>query len=336
MIVVTFVVTAVAIVALAGLGLSGAVSTSQSKLEKKQELKYVVDGAAQLAASDLSSGLLTVGNSKTYYVGGVAVTVAATANPNLGNAANLSISGASGGMPISTATTVAYLPSVVDNLWSYGIFTNNTFTWPLLGSNKVVGSFYAKNSISVLSLGGQVTKDFKTSSSFNPLSLLSIGGGILTGIKPMGFPTVTSTDYTSNAQSTLQGNQVLNGYTFPSANAIVVVNGNLTIKGTVNGDGTFYVTGTITVNGNLARQSSSHHIVFVTPGSIVFSASGSISADGYYYAGTQITINSTLTTTGALTAGTFSVGAGFTVNWDNWLTKNTINGQSLHAPGMWP
>lgn len=336
MVMVIFVATAVGIVAIAGVAVTGTISNSQSRLEKAQELKYVVSGASQLAIADLEAGVLLPGDSKTYYIGGNAITVRTSTNPNLANSALLTISGSSGGIPVSSVLSVSYLPAMIDNVWSYGIFSNGGFTWPL-SSSSVVGSVYFKSTISILG-SGQVSKDFRTSSSFNPLSLLTIGGAILTGINPKTFPTVSNTTYTSSADAVLSGSQTLNGYTMPTANALVVVNGNLTIKGTVNGDGTIYATGTVTVNGNLSKQSGGRHLLILTPGNITFKASSgsSMTADGYYYAGGQIAIQTTLTNSGGLVANSYSVTSGFTVNWDPWMNQAAGNGQLIHAPGLWP
>lgn len=333
---VIFVATAVGIVAITGVAVTGTISNTQSKLEKAQELKYLVAGASQLAISDLEGGALLPGDSKTYYIGGNAVSVSTASNPNLANSAILTFSGSSGGMPVSSVLTVAYLPAIVDNCWAYGIFSDGAFTWPLT-SSKVVGSVYFKSTISILG-SGQVAKDFKTSSSFNPLSLLTIGGAILTGINPKTFPAVSNSTYTSSADAVLSGSQTLNGYTMPTANALVVVTGNLTIKGTINGDGTIYATGSVTVNGNLSKQSGGRHLMIATPGNITFKASSgtSMTADGYYYAGGQIAIQTTLTNSGGLVGSSYSVTSGFTVNWDPWINQASGNGPLLHAPGLWP
>ena len=170
MLIIAIVVTAVSVTALVGVGLAGSVSNSQSKLEKSQELKYVVFGATQLAVADLATGALIVGQSKTYYVGGNPIVVVAAVNPSPANTCTLTLTGANASMPVSTTCVAPYSPTVTENCWSYGIFSNASFTWPLLGANKVTGSVYFRDSISILGSGGQVTKDFKTASSFNPLA----------------------------------------------------------------------------------------------------------------------------------------------------------------------
>jgi hypothetical protein len=80
MMIVAFTVSAVGLIVIAGVGLSGAVANGQSKLERAQEMKYVIQGAAELAASDLAAGRLQFGSSKTYFIGGNAVTVVASDN----------------------------------------------------------------------------------------------------------------------------------------------------------------------------------------------------------------------------------------------------------------
>ncbi|HVT14049.1 MAG TPA: hypothetical protein VHE55_17430 [Fimbriimonadaceae bacterium] len=336
MVVVIFVATAVGITVMAGVGITGAISNSQSKQERAQEMKYVFAGASQLAVADLAAGKLLPGNSATYTIGNTTVTVATAPNPNLANSAILTISGSSLGNPVSSVTNVSYLPAIIDNTWSYGIFSSGAFTWPL-GTSKVVGSVYFKNSISILG-SGTVTKDFKTSSSLNPLSLLTIGGALLTGINVKTLPAISNSTYTSAATTVLSSSQTMNGYTMPSSYALVVINGNLTIHGTINGDGTIYVTGSVTVDGNLTRQNGGRHIMIVTPNNITFKATSgnSMTADGYYFAGGQISIQTALTNTGGLIANSFGVSSGFTITWDPWINQDSGNGQLMHAPGLWP
>src|SRR5579871_4339254 len=110
MVLVVLIATAVSVAAIAGLCLSGTVSNNQSKLEKSQEMNCIVSGVTQLATADLSSGVLNIGGAKTYQVGGNSISVSATANPSLANTASLAMTGSLGNIPISTSTTVAYVP----------------------------------------------------------------------------------------------------------------------------------------------------------------------------------------------------------------------------------
>jgi hypothetical protein len=300
-----------------------------------------MSGAMEMAKSDLMSGNMSAGDTKTYYVGGSAISVSAVDNSaNAANTVVLTANGAPGKgeqSNNSSKKTVAVVPTSLNNIWSYGLYSNGGFTWPSLGLSKVVGSVYFRNSISVLGTGGQISKDFKTSSSFNPLSVLKISGAILTGVSPLSFPSLSTSTYTAAADSVLTGNQTLTGYTFPTDNALVVVNGNLTFHGTVTRQGTIYVTGTVLINGNVTLQSSSKKLLIITPNGITFNGSGTaLTADGYYFAGGTITISDSLTNTGALVGNNFSVASSFTENWDQWLTQKAANGQVMSAPGMWP
>lgn len=340
MMIVTLTATAVGVIAIAGVGLSGAIANSQSKLERAQEMKYVTQGAVQLAASDLAAGRLQLNESKVYFVGGNPVTVTTTDNSQtLPNSVVLTLSGTSGGIPIAATQVISFTEVPIANVWSFGIYSNNGFTWPVAGC-KVIGSVYFRKSINVLGTGGQITGDFKTSSSFNPLSLLSIQGGIMTGVSPFNYPVPITADYQNAAASVLAGNQVLNGYTFPHDGAILFVSGNVTLHGTVNNSGAIYATGDITIDSDLSSQSQQNkHLMVITPKNITFKKPGtntSESAEGYFFAGDHITIGSTLTLSGALVGNDFNVNAGFVVNWDQWLTHKTANGQSIEAPQMWP
>lgn len=334
MIVVALTTTAVAITVVAGIALSAAVSRNQAKGERKLLKGYVTEGAIELATSDVASGVLALGQSKNYTIGGITVTV--TANDNSGiipGTAILSVDGTSPSMPIKSTKTVAYIPRLVSNIWSYGIYSNGGFTFPLLGTSKVVGSTYFRNSISILGTG-QITKDYKSTASFNPLGLLNIGGAILTGVTALTFPSLTNATYQSAATTVLTGDQVLNGYTFPSEGALVYINGNLTLHGSINKLGTFYVTGSVKIDGNL---STNKQLAIITPGNLTFDSSGTaITAEGYFFSRGTVYLTDKLTLDGALVGNAYSVASNFTVTWDQWATQAAANGESLKLPMMWP
>lgn len=334
MMVVVLTATAVALTVVAGIGLTSIVSRTESKKEKGALKKYVADGAIQLAASDLSSGKLDLGGSKTYTIGGETVTVTAVDNSSLvPGTAVLQIAGSDPVDTISTQKTIAFLAKGVSNLWSYGVYSNGGFTFPLLGSSKVTGSTFFKNSISILG-SGQITKDYKSSSSLNVLGLLNIGGAILTGVTALTYPSITNSTYQAAADTVLTGDQTLNGYTFPKDNALVYINGNLTLQGSISHYGTFYVTGSVTINGNVSSNSK---LAIITPGNITFNGSGSsLTADGYYFAKGTIYLTDKLTNTGALVGNGFSVSSNFNITWDSWATQKAQNGANLRLPGMWP
>lgn len=335
MIVVSFTVTAVAVTVVAGLTLTGSVSKDASKKEKKKEADYIADGAMTLALSDVKNGKLAPGQSKTYLVGGESVTVSATDDSGgTGQSVLLDVAGNIDGAKLAKKASKPLGKGAIDVLWSYGMYSNNTLSWPL--GAKVTGSVFVRRNLSILGTG-TITKDFKTSSSLNLLGLLNVLGSLITGVTAKTWPSVTTSGYTSNADSVLAGPVTLTSYTFPKKNALVVVNGDLTMKGNVNGSGTFYVTGNVTVNGNLTLPAGGDHMVVITPGNITFTNGlSSITAEGYYYAGGTMAISSPLTLSGAAVANDFSGSGKFTVTWDQWLTKDPKNGVEMKAPGMWP
>ncbi len=339
--VVLIVSTSLGITAVAGLTLTGNISRNQEKKENKVKDAYVLSGAVAMAEGDLATAKIKAGDLKVYYVGGQAVTISIA--DNSGSLANTVCITASKADKLGRTVlnqnggeVTAVLTSQLDNLWSYGVFSNSGLTWPT--GSVVNGSVYCKNSPTILgSLGSKITKDFKTTGSFNPLGLITVLGNILTGVAPFPFPDVTAAGYPTAATSTLVGPQTLTAYNFPASNALVVVNGNLTLRGAVKGTGTFYVTGNVIVDQNVSNYNGFTHFSVVTPNGITFGgASATISAAGYYFAGTSVTINKTLTLTGALAAGNYVNNAKFTVTWDNYLQTNAAQAKQLRAPTYWP
>lgn len=337
MIIVALTMSAVAITVIAGLALSGAVANRVAKSEREQENKYIVDGAIQLATADLVSGALTTGQSKVYKVGGHDVTVAAVDNSfNLANTARLVVTGAGkGGATLQTSTLVATKVRPIDNVWSYAFYSNTNFTFPW-GSNRVSGSVFLRGAPSLLGGSILITSDFKTCSLFTPLAFLTIQGKMRNGVPPLSFPSVKMSDYTPVATTVLNGNQTFNGYTFPSPNAVIVVNGNLDLKGAIIGSGTIFVKGNVDVTGSVSRPSPAAHLLVVSPQNVTIRGSGSMNVDGYYFSGGQLTIKNPLTGVGGFAAQSTNVQATFNTTWDPWLTKDAANGKTLHAPAMFP
>lgn len=335
MLLVLIVGSAVATIAFAGVGLAGSVSKASGSKEGGMEADLALNGAFEQAKSDLFARRVVAGDTKSYSVGGKSIQVSVIDNESaMANTVKLRLTGAYQGRTIGQTRILALARPVVTSIWSHGIFSNSNFTWP--AASTVNGSVYFRNSISVSSTGGQISKDFKTTSMFNPMGLISVHGAILTGMTPYEWPSVNGPAYTAQASSVLNGNQVLNGYTFPVENALVVVNGDLTFNNsTLSRSGTFYVTGNVTVK-RLAKADPNSHIVVVTPRNITFSGSGTVTADAYFFAGGQIAFNSPVTANGALLANSYTGNKSLNITWDKWIMEDPQNGKTLKAPGLWP
>ncbi len=328
---------AVATVAFASVGLAGSVSRSAGTKEESLQSDWALTGAYELAKSDLYARRIKPGESKTYTVGGRAILANILDNETaMPNTVKVKLTGNNRGRAIAKTTVLALAKPVLTTIWSHGIFSNSNFTWP--ASSIVSGSVYFRNNISVSATGGQISQDFKTTSMFNPMGLITVHGAILTGMTPYQWPAINATTYTGQASSVLPGNQTLSGtYTFPTNNALVVVNGNLNLNNTtITRSGTFFVTGSVTVS-RLTKASPNDHIVIITPNGITFStASGTVNADAYFFAGGQMTFNSPVTANGALLANSYSGNKPLNITWDKWIMEDPQNGKDLKAPGLWP
>lgn len=332
MIVVAFMVTAVAVTVMAGLSLSGSVATDQGDLEKEKKDSYVTQGAVQLATADLINGKIKPGDTKLYFVGDKSVSVAVEDNTiALANSVKLKVNG-SGDSKIGSTKVVPYGKAIIDNIWSYGVYSNSSLNMPL--GTKVTGSVYVKNNLGLLGLGVKITKDLKTSSSFNPTGLLSILGSIVTGVAAKPMPAIDATAYQNISDVKLTGDQVLTDYKFTSNNSVVFINGDATLNGDIEGDGTIFATGNININNDLKWKGG--HCVIVTPGTITFSGSGTIDIEGYFYAGSQVNIASPIKVKGGIASSSVNASNKYEITWDPYLTKTAANGAALHAPAMWP
>lgn len=326
----------VALVAFAGVGLSGQMSNAQAKAANSAEDRWVMIGAEQSAKSDVLAKRLTLGASKTYTIGKTSILATVLDNSSaMPNTVKIVLSGNADGRAISSTEVIALSKPIVTTIWSHGIYSNSNYTWP--AASNVNGSVFFRNSISVLATGGIVSQDFKTCSLFNPMGLIKVNGAILTGMQAYQWPTLNSTTYTSKASSTLAGNQTLSGYTFPTDNALVVVNGNLTLTNAqITRSGTFYVTGSVTID-KVVRAKSSDHIAIICANNITFAnGSKTVNAEGYFFAGGTISVNSPLSLNGAMIGNGFSGTSSVNVTWDPWIMADPANGQALKAPVLWP
>lgn len=338
MIVVAFTSVALGIAVVAGLAFSGALANQQSKEERESKVDYIVSGVTSLAKADLASGALKSGQTKTYTVAGSAITVTASDNSNnLTDSVNLSLSGVVASTPLSTLTTVAVTKKVTETLWTYGAYSDSNFKFAMSNS-EVKGNLFFRSSLSVSGTGNKVHQNYKTTSSTNPTGLLTVNGAILTGQPALSWPggLLTQALYTPYADSLFLLGQTFNGYTFPKTDALVLIVGNLTLRGTIRGRGTIVVTGNVLVDNNVTYNGGGDKMVVVALGNITFQkATGTLSADGYYFANNNIEILSTFNNTGAVVGKGFNTTQKFVITYDKWLTEND-NAVKLKAPGYWP
>ncbi len=334
MIVVAFMVTAGAVAVFAGLSLSATVSDGQGTLENNAKEQLVTEGAIQLATADIINGKLEPGDSKLYYVGSKSINVTVEDNSaSVADTVRLKVNGI-GALKFEANKVVSLRVNAIDNIWSYGIYSNNSLNLPL--NSKVTGSVFVRNGLGLAGLGAKITKDLRTATSSYTISLLQLVGSLITGVKAKPMPSLAGSQYQACAENVLAGDQVLDSYRFNSDGGVVYVNGNLSLSGDMDKGGTFFVNGNVTVTGKLTQKGNGR-LVVVTPGTITF-AVGSSKTDvqGYFYAGTEAKINSYIKLKGAIAAGTVSATNTFEVEWDQFLTKKANNGYAYHAPSMWP
>jgi hypothetical protein len=334
LLVIIFIVTAVGIAVVAGVTFAGAVATNESKSEKKTQTTYLVDGAIQLATSDLANGRFRLGTTAVYYVGGRAITITAVDNrDNVDNSVVLQVSGSVNGMPIADSQLVLFTAIPVDCVWSYGLYSDSTLTY--VSGTRVRGKVFVRQTPNILAKIGKVTKRLKVGTTTTDIDVLTIDGLTISGVSPFTFPYLDSDAYQAASYTVLSGDRVITSYTMPARNACIMVKGNLTLHGNITGTGTFYATGNVVIDGTIAAHDG--HLLVIAGKDMTFSnGNGALNARGFFFAEGAMNINSQLRVRGALAASSIAATSKFNVDYDHWLADRSINGVSLHAPSMWP
>lgn len=150
---------------------------------------------------------------------------------------------------------------------------------------------------------------------------------------PVTFPAIDFAYYDSIATSVYTGNTSITSLDYP-AGAVIVVHGNLSIRGTYNGLCTMVATGTITTTGDLRKANSSSFLALIGDDNIAIDRNTTFEGVAYCHnsSGTgTVELKGFATTSGALAGDDISQKLTCTINGDPGLTRDIMT--QMHLPG---
>lgn len=126
-----------------------------------------------------------------------------------------------------------------------------------------------------------------------------------------------------------------NGYTFSavpdtSNYPLVHILGNLKLKGPISGRGTIYITGNLTMSGDVTYADPTSKVVFIVGGNAVITNNMA----GYVYAMGNLNVNERVTVNGGLYGvNKVAMDMQTTVNFDPYIAVNPSEGTRFWLPG---
>ena len=147
------------------------------------------------------------------------------------------------------------------------------------------------------------------------------------------FPTIDYAYYDSIATRIYSGNTSITTLDYP-AGAVIVVHGNLSIRGTYNGLCTVVATGTIATTGDLRKANGSSYLALITSQKITITQNSMMEGIAYCHDATGsgvLDMKQHVVTSGSLAADDISQRQTLTANGDPGLTRDIMT--QLHLPG---
>ncbi len=206
-------------------------------------------------------------------------------------------------------------------------------TLPLTRGSVYVGG--TPGSLSASTING----DFVTTTNVVP-ALIVATGSVKTNSPGLNVYFAPSATYQAAADRTIASG-AYNTFTFARANELVYCDGNMSIRGAINGTGTIYVRGNLDITSNTSYEPPSSLAGFVVDGNVV--VSGSVNAFvGYFAVRNNFVVNAGFFPTLALNSGGIWVEGGFDQNnacsftLDTRVASDQLVGEALKLPGYWP
>lgn len=235
-------------------------------------------------------------------------TVSVTVTDNSANAAG-TIKVVSTGAYRGDRRTVTKILATSGNyhtIFDYALATNSTLNTGQAvstGSGTKGDSIFANGSIKLTNLLTLINGDAVATGSVSVLLCL---GQRLASQPALPFPALDLAYYQTIAAQTYSTSQTFGNITFPSTNAVIYVNGDITLSGgTIRGTGTLVASNRIIFSGNTSYNlSGSDKLAGLALNG--FSTTRNVSVVGIYY-GHNATSTATLSTTSAFTIASGSM-----------------------------
>ena len=311
---------------------------AEAARETEAKARAAIDGANAQKLSQFKNGSIVLAVSDAVPVGSNSANITTTDNSaSIPKTLRMSSSTVVNGKTFSGIGVTGQ--RIIPKPNYYALFVNtdlDTSAYTLVtGNSGANGDLCANGNVSV-SDGSTVNGDLEGSGTIH-------ANGTVTGNKwpsapTVPFPTPVRANYSGAAVVTLNGNQILAGYTFLSAYRLVYINGNLTISGVISGTGTIYVAGNVEILSNMTYATAGSKVAIICEGNLTWDDTAT-TAVGYYFVGNGFSTGSTTAKTltrGCIATSNASVNSNLTIRGDANIWTSSTEGTNLKLPGFWP
>ncbi|HVT14050.1 MAG TPA: hypothetical protein VHE55_17435 [Fimbriimonadaceae bacterium] len=334
------VVAACASIALMALvSLAAQMNSTMMRVEQQARADMAMQGAVAAIRFQANSGALGVPSTQTIMIDNFGCTTTVTDNgANIANSYKVDISTNRWGNTY-TLSRVTGLPagSAASSLYKYAVAFNAACSMSNQLDTHDTGhkaSLYSNGTLHLSQSGCSIDGDADLTTPTSG-SYLSVTGSKATNAAARSWPTTSTTNY-QNAADYSFGNHSVGNISFPSSHCLVVVNGDMTFNGgTISGTGTYYVTGNVTISGDLSYSNSSAMIAIICRGTVTVSdytdVVGIVFTDGISWGNNDHITKGLLCLDNAT-----SFYRSLDVTYDSRIRDGGGLGKSMHLPGLWP
>jgi hypothetical protein len=307
--------------------------------------QYAFEGAVNTTRYTMENTPQTFPNTTNLTIG--SFTVATTTSDNNGTLAKtvqIALSTSRWNRTFTDTVVIGNCaPISSPTLWNYAVTMNSTTALPhhLSTSDSLDGTgakVYANQNFSATANGTLNGNLYLTGPG--PADSNAVMGAGYTknynqGVLP--WPQLSNVRYKKAATTVYNTGQTISNPTAASGTPLIYVNGDLHIKGNLNGTLTYYATGNIYLDDNINDTSGTDALVLITPNTI-YSATASKSYAAYMFCDTFMIRDVVTVSRGSIACRAFdwSNSKDVNVTYDPTIKQSPSLGTSLHMPGLWP
>ena len=236
--------------------------------------------------------------------------------------------------------------------FSFALFSDAKFDMNATlktGADGADGDVYASDEFKVRAAGSVVNGNIVAKKTISTVSDTVVTGRLLPNYTDVAFPTVSSSDYSTEAYSLVSSGV---GLCFPYNTSltsvpfvapyngtypIVYCNGDLNLSGTISGRGTIFVNGNLKITGDLLYANPTSLAAIVVRGSITVVA-GVSTVNGILYSGNSFDAQGSSLTIprGMLVVKEVKSDKPLTIVRDNVARDDSDEAARLRLPYYWP
>lgn len=327
---------------IANAALAAAMRDAQTRRERSEQSRYVIESALAAVRSDLYNQRYSLPAIRNHLLPGASVAYTVTDNSantprTVRVTGTVSVQGRSFRFdqvmgwrrPPHPLHYAAYIGSISWSDWSSFSLT--------AGLNGTLGDVMVNNNVPAtanMALRIRAHGDLDlTGAHLAAANASNVSGRIRPNLPAITLPTINWAAALTSAQVVSVGSFSFTNLSFNSTNRFRFVTGNLDVGGFVSGWGTVFVTGRLRITDNLLYSSAASRVVFVA--NEVEVDSNVLTFVGYYLAPTRFRTNGAVANgRGAIATNRLVLGGNLAVIHDPELWNNMSAGATFRVPGF--